>query len=189
MHRMLGVLGACIASVAWAQTPSSSATQAPSPSAPIDYGFPPADFKRGEPLARGPELRLAIEAVQAALDACAKNGYKVAAVVVNSKDEPIALLKADGALRIAVESAERKAFVVIRTQLPSAAAAERVKTDLDFARDLAATRRALPGAGALPIKVGDEVVGALGVGGAPPPGEHDEACARAGVAKIADRLK
>jgi uncharacterized protein GlcG (DUF336 family) len=184
MHRILGVLGfGLVASVAWSQSPSSS------PSTAIDYGFPPADFKRGEPPARGPELRLAIEAVEAALDACAKNGYKVAAVVVNSKDEPIALLKADGGLRIAVESAQRKAFVVIRTKLPSAAAAERVKTDLDFARDLAATGRALPGAGALPIMVGDEVIGALGVGGAPPPGVHDEACARAGIEKIADRVK
>lgn len=189
MHRTLGVLGVCIASVAWSQSPSRPASQAQSPSAAFDYGFPPADFKRGEPPARGPEARLAIEAVRAALDACAMNGYKVAAIVVNSKDEPIALLKADGALRIAVESAQRKAFVVIRTKLPSAAAAERVKTDLDFARELAATGRALPGAGALPLKVGDEVIGAIGVGGAPPPGEHDEACARAGVAKIAARLK
>lgn len=179
---MLGVLGLGLAaSVAWSHSPSSSTS--------VDYGFPPADFKRGEPLARGPEARLAIEAVEAALDACAKSGYKVAAVVVNSKDEPVALLKADGALRIAVESAERKAFVVIWTKLPSAAAAERVKTDLGFARALAATGRALPSAGALPIKVGDEVIGAIGVGGAPPPGERDEACARAGLAKIADRLR
>ncbi len=168
---------------------SVAQSQSPSPAARVDYGFPPADFKRGEALARGPEVRLAIEAAEAAIASCAKNGYKVAAVVLNSNAEPIVVLRADGSLRIAVESATRKAYVVIRTKQASAAAAERVKTDVAFAHELAATNRALPVAGALPIKVGDEVIGALGVGGAPPPGDRDEACARAGLDSIADRSK
>jgi len=42
--------------------------------------------------------------------------------------------------------------------------------------------------GALPIKVGDEVIGAVGVSGAPG-GEKDEACAKAGIEKVADQLK
>ena len=42
--------------------------------------------------------------------------------------------------------------------------------------------------GALPIKVGQDVVGAVGVSGAPG-GEKDEACAAAGLAKVADKLK
>ena len=42
--------------------------------------------------------------------------------------------------------------------------------------------------GALPIKVGDEVVGAVGVSGAPG-GDKDEACAKAGIDKVADQLK
>jgi len=45
----------------------------------------------------------------------------------------------------------------------------------------------LPLAGGVAIKVGDEIVAALGVGGAPG-GDKDEACARAGVAKIQDRV-
>jgi uncharacterized protein GlcG (DUF336 family) len=43
-------------------------------------------------------------------------------------------------------------------------------------------------AGGLPVKAGDEVVGAIGVGGAPG-GEKDEACAQVGMDKIKDRLK
>jgi uncharacterized protein GlcG (DUF336 family) len=42
--------------------------------------------------------------------------------------------------------------------------------------------------GALPIKLGDEVIGAVGVSGAPG-GEKDEVCAKAGIDKVADQLK
>ena len=42
--------------------------------------------------------------------------------------------------------------------------------------------------GALPIKAGEDVVGAVGVSGAPG-GDKDEACAKAGIDKVADQLK
>jgi uncharacterized protein GlcG (DUF336 family) len=42
--------------------------------------------------------------------------------------------------------------------------------------------------GALPIKVGEEVIGAAGVSGAPG-GEKDEACVQAALDKVADQLK
>jgi uncharacterized protein GlcG (DUF336 family) len=42
--------------------------------------------------------------------------------------------------------------------------------------------------GALTIKLGDEVIGAIGVGGAPS-AEADEVCARAGLDKIRDRIR
>jgi uncharacterized protein GlcG (DUF336 family) len=42
--------------------------------------------------------------------------------------------------------------------------------------------------GGVPIKVGSDTIGAIGVGGAPR-SDKDEACAAAGVAKIADKLK
>jgi hypothetical protein len=44
------------------------------------------------------------------------------------------------------------------------------------------------GSGALPIKAGEEVIGALGVSGAPG-GEKDEACVEAAIKKVADQLK
>jgi uncharacterized protein GlcG (DUF336 family) len=45
----------------------------------------------------------------------------------------------------------------------------------------------LPLAGGVAVKRGDEIVAALGIGGAPG-GDKDEACAEAGVAKIRDRV-
>jgi uncharacterized protein GlcG (DUF336 family) len=130
-----------------------------------------------------------LEAVQTAVATCTKNGFKTAALVVDSSGEPVAMLKADGAPRIDLASATRKDFVVIYTKRPSAAAAARVKTDPAFAQELVATGKALPVRGGLPIMVGDEVIGAIAVGGAPPPGEQDELCSRAGLDKIRVRLK
>jgi uncharacterized protein GlcG (DUF336 family) len=155
----------------------------------IDYGFPPRDYKRGEPPARGPAMELALEAVQAAVAVCSAKGFKVTAAVFDSAVQPVALLTAQGALRIAPEAATRKAFVVVHTGQPSGAAAERVKSDLDFARELSATGKALPVRGALPIRVGDEIIGVISVAGAPPPGEADEVCAQAGLDKVAARIK
>jgi uncharacterized protein GlcG (DUF336 family) len=46
----------------------------------------------------------------------------------------------------------------------------------------------IPARGALPIKAGQETIGAVGVSGAPG-GDKDEACAKAGIDKVADQLK
>lgn len=169
---------------------ATRAQQPPEPTQASHWpGWPPPDVKRGEPAARGPASDLALEAVQTAVATCTKNGFKTAALVVDSSGEPVAMLKADGAPRIDLASATRKDFVVIYTKRPSAAAAARVKTDPAFAQELVATGKALPVRGGLPIMVGDEVIGAIAVGGAPPPGEQDELCSRAGLDKIRVRLK
>jgi uncharacterized protein GlcG (DUF336 family) len=46
----------------------------------------------------------------------------------------------------------------------------------------------IPAQGALPVKVGNEVIGAIGVSGSPG-GDKDEVCAKAGIDKVADKLK
>lgn len=46
----------------------------------------------------------------------------------------------------------------------------------------------VPAQGGLPIKLGNETIGAVGVSGAPG-GDKDEACAQAGIAKVANELK
>ena len=80
-----------------------------------------------------------------------------------------------------------KAYTSASFKAPSGAIAERL-----LANPPAAQLGHLPDVlllgGGLPIKIGDEVVGAIGAGGAPG-GDKDEACAKAGLDKIADRLK
>jgi uncharacterized protein GlcG (DUF336 family) len=46
--------------------------------------------------------------------------------------------------------------------------------------------RVLALSGGLPIKVGDEVVGAVGVSGSP---GKDDICSQAGIDRVADQLK
>ena len=71
---------------------------------------------------------------------------------------------------------------------PTAALETSSKTDTALQAKLAADPKLFARAGGLPVMVGGKLVGAFGVGGAPG-GDKDEVCAKAGLAKIADRLK
>ena len=130
---------------------------------------------------------LAIEAAQAAIAACEAQGYKMTATVVDRIGALKVVLVGDGAGRLGAEITRRKAYT---------AATLRVSTG-DFAKRVATPGAFNPGVfdaqlttaqGGVPIKVGDDTIGAIGLGGAPG-GDKDEACANAGIAKISDRLK
>ncbi len=135
---------------------------------------------------------LAMEAVSEAVAACAKQGYAVTAVVVDFDGVRQAVLRGDQAGVHTADSAYGKAYTAV-SMAPiiqvdsSAAAAERL-----LANPASAGLQHVPGllllAGGLTLKSGEEVIGAIGVGGAPG-GKLDEACARAGLDKIKDRLK
>ena len=47
----------------------------------------------------------------------------------------------------------------------------------------------IPLGGGMPINVGEETIGGVGLSGAPGGQEQEEACAKAGIAKVADQLK
>ena len=47
----------------------------------------------------------------------------------------------------------------------------------------------IPLQGGVPIKVGEETIGGVGLSGAPNGGPQEEACGKAGIAKVADQLK
>ena len=140
------------------------------------------------PAARGPALELALEAAQTALATCTANGYKVGVSVVDSAGVARVVLAADGAVQRAVESGTGKAFTAITFKTSSAAVAKQAETDKDLAARLTADPKQRARAGALPLIVAGEVIGAIGVGGAPG-SEKDEVCAAAGLDKIKDRLK
>jgi uncharacterized protein GlcG (DUF336 family) len=129
---------------------------------------------------------LAVEAAQAAIASCKAQGYTVSVSVVNRVGDLKLLLVGDGASALSRSLSRRKAYT---------AAVRRVSTG-ELARQVAAPgafnptlydRQLVALAGGVPIKVGDEAIGAIGVSGAPG-GDKDEACANAGLAKISDRL-
>jgi uncharacterized protein GlcG (DUF336 family) len=62
----------------------------------------------------------------------------------------------------------------------------RTETTLSGQRMLADV---IPLAGGVPIKVGEDTIGGVGLSGAPMGGAQEEACAKAGIAKVADQLR
>ena len=134
---------------------------------------------------------LAAEAVAEAVAVCAKQGYKVTAAIVDTDGIVQALLRGDGASMVAFATASDKAFTVLMLGAPrnedsSSAIAERIGNAP--AGGLAKVEHVLLQPGALRIKVGNDAIAAIGVGGAPG-GNFDEACAKAGLDKISDRLR
>jgi uncharacterized protein GlcG (DUF336 family) len=133
-------------------------------------------------------LALAVKAATKAIATCASNGYPVSAVVVDPSGVIKLEAKGDHSTIHTTTAGFRKAYTVVtfgpifRFDASSAFAAKNpAGPALATLPDIAL----LPGGVA--IKVGDEIVAALGVGGSPG-GDKDEACAQAGVASIKDDL-
>lgn len=135
---------------------------------------------------------LAAEAVSEAVAACAKQGYKVTATIVDSDGVPQAFLRGDGASMTTISAARDKAYTALMLGAPrnedtTGAIAQRIGPT-PSAGGLAKLPHILLAQGGIRIKVGTEPIAAIGVGGAPG-GDLDEACAKAGIDKISDRLK
>jgi uncharacterized protein GlcG (DUF336 family) len=129
---------------------------------------------------------MAMTIAQTASETCQKQGYRVSVHVLGRLGEVIVALRGDNAPPHTFENSQRKAFTARTFREPSGEFAKRISTatnppQINLTGVIAAQ-------GALPIKVGDEVIGAVGVSGAPG-GDKDEACAKAGIEKIADLLK
>ncbi len=140
------------------------------------------------PPARGPALDLAVEAAQAALEAAKAGEQKVAVTVIDSVGVIKLVLVSDGTGPRAVQNSNFKAQAALAFKEPSGQLAEEIKTNKELADKIAANPAYLARAGAVLLKVNDQVIGAIGVGGARG-SDKDEAYAKAGVAKIEARLK
>ncbi len=128
-------------------------------------------------------LSMAGKAIQAALDFCRKDGYRVSVSVVDRGGVIRAMARADGAGPHTVDSSRKKAYTAASLRRPTTELAELIgkATALQALRDM--NDEILMLGGGLPIEIGGEVVGGIGVGGAP--GAHlDDACAQAGLDAI-----
>jgi uncharacterized protein GlcG (DUF336 family) len=120
-----------------------------------------------------------------AMMACRANGYKVTVTVVDGANTLKALLRDDGAGMATVEVGRMKANSVMAFGRPSGPPANLPPGTPVPPPVLPGTINAM---GGVPIKVGDQLIGAVSVSGAPG-GEKDAACANAALAKVADKLK
>jgi uncharacterized protein GlcG (DUF336 family) len=146
------------------------------------------------PPARGPQVELALEAAQAALAACAANGVKAAVSVADSAGVTRLMLAADGTANDQIEISRKKAATAVALKAVTSEIAEKMEKDQAFKARIEADKSLFPRPGGLPLMVGNDVIGAIGVSGASrrdgvPGGVRDEACAKAGLEKIKARLK
>lgn len=128
-------------------------------------------------------LALASKAALAAVEQCRKDGYKVSAAVVDRAGVVRALLRADGAGSHTADSSRKKAYTAASLRRPTTELAELIAKvpAIQALRDM--NEDILILGGGLPIEYDGDVVGAIGVGGAPG-GHLDEACAQAGLDAI-----
>lgn len=129
---------------------------------------------------------IAITIAQTTIATCKANGYAVSATVVGRNGEIIVQVRGDNTGPHTIENSFRKAYTARTFRAPSGALVERLKKDPSLG--LIHLTNVIANQGALPIKVGEETIGAAGASGAPG-GEKDEACVKAGLDKIADQLK
>lgn len=129
-------------------------------------------------------LEAAMKVAQGAMERCKADGYKVSVTIVDASGAVKLQLRGDGTNAHTVELSKQKAYTAMTYKRTSAETLTMWKTAGVFPN--------IPGTvaigGGVPIKAGADVIGGIGVSGAPG-GEKDEVCADEGIKKIASILK
>jgi uncharacterized protein GlcG (DUF336 family) len=129
---------------------------------------------------------MALTMAETAIATCKANGYKVSANVVGRNGEVIVAMRGDGTGPHTLENSMKKAYTARAFRRSSGDFGDSLKDN--FTAGALHLSNIVTARGALPIVAGEEVIGAIGVSGAPG-GEKDEVCAKAGIDKVADELK
>jgi uncharacterized protein GlcG (DUF336 family) len=131
-------------------------------------------------------MGLALAIIEGALEQCTKDGYKVSVTIVDKGGNVAASVRGDGTGPHTMEFSRLKAYTA-RTRNQTSLQTMKLLED-----PANAFIRQIPGVvgvgGGVPIRAGTEVIGGVGVSGAPG-GEKDEVCANAGLAKVEAALK
>lgn len=117
---------------------------------------------------------------------CKAKGWPVSVTIVGRNGETIAQLRGDGTGPHTMENSWKKAFTARTFRIASGEMEKRLKDNPQMGAQY--LTGFTTGRGALPIKIGDDVIGAAGASGAPG-GEKDEACIQTGLDKVKDMLK
>ncbi len=132
-------------------------------------------------------LELANQIAAVSVAACSAKGYNVTATVVDRAGLVRAVQRADNAGPHTIAASQQKAFT-------SASARNNTQAMMEAAQKnpAAANLVHIPGflllGGGVPVRVGNDVIGAVGIGGAPG-GHLDEQCAVAALEQVKDQLK
>ncbi len=141
---------------------------------------------QGVVMQRNLSLEMAKTIAEAALAECKSKGYHTTVAVVDRAGQLMVMLRDEQAGLQTVEMARRKAYTARTFRMTTLEFQKRTAGDQPIAAQRNLTDILALGGGA-PIQVGTETIG--GVGSAGSTLEMDDACAKAGIAKVADLLK
>lgn len=127
-------------------------------------------------------LELANELIDATMAACQAKGKTAVVAVVDRGGNLIALQRGDNIGPHNTDAAVRKAFTALSTKTPSRILANNARANPDSS-NLNTVNDLLLIGGGVPIKFGDEVIGAIAGGGAGG-AVQDEACVLEGIEKV-----
>jgi uncharacterized protein GlcG (DUF336 family) len=134
-------------------------------------------------MARDVSLRMALTIAETAMNEC---GTNASVAVVDRAGRLRVFLQGDNANPHNIELARRKAYTARTFRAPSSEWAKRTETANQGQRMLTDV---IPLGGGMPINIGMETIGGIGLSGAPGGQPQEEACAKAGIARVADQLK
>jgi len=129
----------------------------------------------------------AFDLARAALNQCRKDGYQVAIVVLDRFSQPLVMLRDRFAPAGALGIARGKAWTAVTFSRDTREFVKGIK-DGTLSAGLTGLRRVTPMVGGLVIQAGGSLLGGVGVAGASG-GDKDEACAKAGLAAVQDKLE
>ena len=129
-------------------------------------------------------LDLAQMIARAAVEKCREGGYHSTVTVVDAAGLVKVALRDDGSSPQTLDLSRRKAFTAMIYRRKSSETAKNYKANPPWP----GVEGTIPLGGGVPIFAGKDIVGGLGVSGAPGE-EKDEACGDAGIAKAAEFLK
>lgn len=135
---------------------------------------------------RAPDLELAIQAARAIAEGCKQ--YSLGIAVANSAGAPILVYVPNGSDPSHGYIAIRKAYSAVSFKSPTTPMVEKAHGDPAFAARVKADPNLMAFKGGIPLRVQNDIIGAIGVSGAEP-GGHDDECGQIGVDKIRDLLK
>ncbi len=131
-------------------------------------------------------LGMAKTIAEATLSECKAKGFNTAAVVVDRSGQVLVFLRDEQAAPQVGEMARRKAFTARMFRSSTLEFQKRTAADPTLAPQRQVADILALGGG-VPIQVGNEILG--GVGSAGSTQTQDDACAKAGIARVADLLK
>jgi uncharacterized protein GlcG (DUF336 family) len=129
-------------------------------------------------------LDTALRIGKAAIDKCRKEGISIAVTVVDRGGNAQVVLRDTLAMDVTIPVSMKKAYTAMEFNSPTSAMEDRFKG----AYGVPKIDELMMAAGGIPINVAGNIMGGIGVSGAPS-GLTDEACAKAGLAAVSDDLE